>query len=30
MTKFYALVAATAFLAPVAYALLNQTAQFWA
>jgi len=30
MTRFYALVAATTVLAPFAYALLNQTAQFWA
>ncbi len=30
MTRFYALVAAAAVFAPVAFALLNQTAQIWA
>lgn len=30
MTKFYALVAATVVFTPVAFAMLNQTAQFWA
>ena len=30
MTRFYALIAACVVFAPVAFATLNQTAQFWA
>lgn len=30
MTKLYALIATIAVFTPVAYAALNQTAQFWA
>lgn len=30
MTKFFCIVAAAAVFAPFAYALMNQTAQFWA
>jgi hypothetical protein len=30
MTRFYAIIAAVAVFAPVAYAILNQGAQVWA